>query len=352
KANLTQDQLIELNPSLQEGVRIGMIIKMPSHIGQSSNNITSTTTTPQVLDSSLTDLTRTLIKDGTKKLLFTLPMGVSDYERYKTTKQADANRTEIEFYSGALIAIDSIRKLGVNVEVELMDIRNTALTNDSVTSVNPDVIIGTSTQKDELSVDIPFVYPFVKNFNVDTQFFRAIPSKNLRVKVMLEYLAAKNGNVILIGDAEKTNNRDLVSQNLPQTRFLSVNDRVNPDAENFKNLLDKNKKNFIILDTESTSLFLNATNMLLNQMADFDIQLVIIEDTPVIKNQEISLMRLRILKTLYASLYEEQENNNSSFYRQYFNLNKSLPTESAVRGFDVTFDVLLRLAQEKSFKDS
>src|SRR5690606_4849872 len=98
--------------------------------------------------------------------------------------------------------------------------------------------------------------------------------------------------------------------------------------------------------------FLNATNMLLNQMADFDIQLVIIEDTPVIKNQEISLMRLRILKTLYTSLYEEQEDNNSSFYRQYFNLNKSLPTESAVRGFDVTFDVLLRLAQEKSFKDS
>src|SRR5690606_7901505 len=48
KANLTQDQLIALNPSLQEGVRIGMIIKMPSHIGQSSSNITSAATTPQI----------------------------------------------------------------------------------------------------------------------------------------------------------------------------------------------------------------------------------------------------------------------------------------------------------------
>src|SRR5690606_15008439 len=99
-------------------------------------------------------------------------------------------------------------------------------------------------------------------------------------------------------------------------------------------------------------LFLNATNMLLNQMADFDIQLVIIEDTPVIKNQEISVMRLRILKTLYTSLYDEQENKNSLFYRKYFSLNKILPTENAVRGFDVTFDVLLRLTQNTSFEDS
>ena len=352
KANLTQDQLIDMNPSLQDGVQIGMIIKMPSHVEQSSKDIASTTTTPQVLDSSLTDLTRTIVKDSSKKLLFTLPMEISDYEKYKSTKQAGANREEIEFYSGALIAIDSIQRMGINIEVELMDIRTTELTNSSVATINPDIIIGTSTQKDELNVDVPFVYPFVKNFNVDNQLFRAIPSKNSRVKVMLDYLAAKNGNVILIGDAEKTTNRDLVAESLPNSKFLSVNDRVNPDVDNFKNLLDKKNKNYIILDTESTSLFLNATNMLLNQMADFDMQLVIIEDTPVIKNQEISLMRLRILKTLYTSLYDQQENKSSSFYRQYFKLNKTLPTENAVRGFDVTFDVLLRLTQEKPFQDS
>src|SRR5690606_31288479 len=36
KANLTQSQLLELNPSLQDGVLIGMIIKMPAHAQQSS----------------------------------------------------------------------------------------------------------------------------------------------------------------------------------------------------------------------------------------------------------------------------------------------------------------------------
>jgi len=351
-ANLTQDQLIELNPSLQDGVRIGMILKMPAHVQQSIAGVASTAITPQVLDASLTDLTKTIVKDSNIKLLLTLPIEMSDYERYKSTKQADTNREEIEFYSGALIAIDSIQKLGVAVEVDLVNTRTGGMNNDYVTSFNPDVIIGTYSQSEKLNTDVPFVYPFTKNFNVDAKLFKALPTKNLRVKMMLDYLQAKNGNVIVIGDVEKTVNRGLITQHLPDAKFLSVNDRTNPEVDNFKNLLDNKNKNYVILDTESTSLFLNATNMMLNQVADYDLQLVIIEDTSVIKNQEVSLMRLRILKTLYTSLYKEQENRNSPFYKKYFSQNKTLPTESAVRGFDVTFDVLLRLAQDKSFNES
>src|SRR5690554_286296 len=351
-ANLTQDQLIELNPSLQDGVRIGMILKMPAHVQQSIAGVASTAITPQVLDASLTDLTKTIVKDSNIKLLLTLPIEMSDYERYKSTKQADTNREEIEFYSGALIAIDSIQKLGVAVEVDLVNTRTGGMNNDYVTSFNPDVIIGTYSQSEKLNTDVPFVYPFTKNFNVDAKLFKALPTKNLRVKMMLDYLQAKNGNVIVIGDVEKTVNRGLITQHLPDAKFLSVNDRTNPEVDNFKNLLDNKNKNYVILDTESTSLFLNATNMMLNQVADYDLQLVIIEDTSVIKNQEVSLMRLRILKTLYTSLYKEQENRNSSFYKKYFSQNKALPTENAVRGFDVTFDVLLRLAQDKSFEES
>src|SRR5690554_4426650 len=351
-ANLTQDQLIELNPSLQDGVRIGMILKMPAHVQQSIAGVASTAAAPQVLDASLTDLTKTVVKDSNIKLLLTLPIEMSDYERYKSTKQADTNREEIEFYSGALIAIDSIQKLGVAVEVDLVNTRTGGMNNDYVTSFNPDVIIGTYSQSEKLNTDVPFVYPFTKNFNVDAKLFKALPTKNLRVKMMLDYLQAKNGNVIVIGDVEKTVNRGLITQHLPDAKFLSVNDRTNPEVDNFKNLLDNKNKNYVILDTESTSLFLNATNMMLNQVADYDLQLVIIEDTSVIKNQEVSLMRLRILKTLYTSLYKEQENRNSPFYKKYFSQSKTLPTESAVRGFDVTFDVLLRLVQNKSFNES
>src|SRR5690554_3297826 len=352
KANLTQDQLIELNPSLQEGVRIGMILKMPAHVQRPTIDVASTAVAPQVWDASLTDLTKTVVKDSNIKLLLTLPIEMSEYERYKSTKQAETNREEIEFYSGALIAIDSIQKLGVAVEVDLVNTRTGAMNNDSVTSFNPDVIIGTYAQSEKLNTDIPFVYPFTKNFNVDAKLFKALPTKNSRVKMMLDYLQAKKGNVIVIGDVEKTVNRGLITQHLPDAKFLSVNDRTNPEVDNFKNLLDNKNKNYVILDTESTSLFLNATNMMLNQVADYDLQLVIIEDTSVIKNQEVSLMRLRILKTLYTSLYKEQENRNSPFYKKYFSQNKTLPTESAVRGFDVTFDVLLRLAQDKSFNES
>lgn len=349
KANLTQEELIGLNPALQDGVRIGMIIKMPAHVQQSTTAVIDST--PQYVDSSLTDLTKTLVKDSNKKLLLALPIEELDYQRYKETKQVRANRQEIEFYSGALIAIDSIQKLGVNLEMELVN-SDTELLSDYILSNNPDIIVGVCSQSEDLNVSIPFVYPFTDNFDINANLFKAIPSKNLRVKVMLDYIAEKKGNVIVIGDIEKTVNRSLIAQNIPNAQFLTVNDRINPDAEHFNRVLQKTEKNFVILDTESTPLFLNATNMLLNQMADYDIQLVIVEETPVIANQEISLMRLRILKTLYTSLHKGEENKKSIFYKQYFNQNKVLPTENAIRGFNVTFDALLRLAQENSFENS
>lgn len=349
KANLTQEELIGLNPALQDGVRIGMIIKMPAHVQQSTTAVIDST--PQYVDSSLADLTKTLVKDSNKKLLLALPIEELDYQRYKETKQVRANRQEIEFYSGALIAIDSIQKLGVNLEMELVN-SDTELLSDYILSNNPDIIVGVCSQSEDLNVSIPFVYPFTDNFDINANLFKAIPSKNLRVKVMLDYIAEKKGNVIVIGDIEKTVNRSLIAQNIPNAQFLTVNDRINPDAEHFNRVLQKTEKNFVILDTESTPLFLNATNMLLNQMADYDIQLVIVEETPVIANQEISLMRLRILKTLYTSLHKGEENKKSIFYKQYFNQNKVLPTENAIRGFNVTFDALLRLAQENSFENS
>src|SRR5690606_7513838 len=174
KANLSQNQLLELNPSLQNGVNIGMIIKMPAHVQQSS------AVNVPVADLSVTDLTKTVEKGQSKKLLFTLPFVLSEYENYKTTKKADnTNREALEFYSGALVAVDSIRKLGVDVNLDLINTKSTAITNDYLKTSNPDLIIGTYSQESEkLNVGIPFVYPFGNDVEIGSEeYLKAIPTK-------------------------------------------------------------------------------------------------------------------------------------------------------------------------------
>ena len=349
KANLSQSQLLELNPSLQNGALIGMIIKMPSHVQQSLAGGVA------VADPSVTDLIKTIEKQQSKKLLFTLPFVSSEYENYKTTKQTNsANREALEFYSGALVAVDSIRKLGVDVRLDLIDTKSNAITNSYLEASKPDLIIGTYSQESEvLNVGIPFVYPFVNDLEIGSEeYLKAIPTKEFRVKNILNYLAGKKGNVIAVSDVGKTANKELISQIIPDVKFLTMNDRATPNENDLKSLLDKGSKNYVILDTDRAPLFLNVTTALLSESTDYNIQLVIIEDTPVIENQQVSSMRLRLLNTLYTSLYNQTENKNSYFHKNYFKQHGVLPNENAIRGFDVTFDVLLRSLQKETFMES
>lgn len=341
KAQMTQDQLINLNPSLQDGVFTGMVIKMPSDIEQPPVSF---------IDAEITVLTPSTIKRQDKKLLFALPFEFSDYEKNRLNTSLDEF---MEFYSGALIAIDSIKKLGVDIQLDLINTNTTEISNDYLQVSEPDLIIGVPSKNNvKINEKIPFIYPF-DDLNVNSEILiRPIPPTEFRIKTILEFLDRKKANIIAISDLEKVYNKELISQNLPDTKFLQLIDRTTPDSDNFKSLLDKRKRNYIILDTDRTSLFLSTTNMLLQESTDYDIQLVIIEDSPIIERQEVSLIRLRLLKTLYSTLYTQPENKNSSFHKSYFKENKVLPSNHASRGFDITLDVLLRSLQDKTFIES
>jgi hypothetical protein len=58
---------------------------------------------------------------------------------------------------------------------------------------------------------------------------------------------------------------------------------------------------------------------------------------------------------MYPSLTKPNDNamNTGQFdMNSYKKLNKVLPNQFAVRGFDVTFDTLMRLSQEKTFEET
>jgi hypothetical protein len=120
-----------------------------------------------------------------------------------------------------------------------------------------------------------------------------------------------------------------------------------------KSLLVKDKTNYIILASESTGMILEATNAMIASMKDFQVQLVILEDNETLDFEEISLTRLTKLQMIYPSLTRPNETLESSYFdNNYKKINKVLPSQYAIRGFDVTFDTLLRLSQEQSFEET
>src|SRR5690606_40938161 len=66
--------------------------------------------------------------------------------------------------------------------------------------------------------------------------------------------------------------------------------------------------------------------------------------------EEISMKRLTLLKLLYPSVTRENASPEAQIFENaYRKQNKVFPNPYAVRGFDVTFDTLLRMAQPEGF---
>lgn len=364
KAQLSQEELLELNPILHNAVQAGVLIQMPDSVVQEIEPTQQQTIAqeddqrekPVVVEAEkpaaqLADLSKTIQAGQTKKVMFLLPFTSVDFQSYQDSGIAKESESFMQFYSGALTALDSIKKLGVNIELEFV---NSTIDINSIKrqfSIHkPDVIIGSYHQNQIIADNsVPFIYPFTADFQVDaTSFYRAVPSDLTRAKILLDYIRSKNGNLIVISDIEKTADKEFIAQSTPDAKFAHLTDRTTPDTENLKSLLEKDKKNYILLNTDRTPLFLNLTTILLNEISEYDLQLAVIQEVP----KDVAPIRLRLLKTLYVSLTDQNESNTTTFHKKYTKENKKQVTPEVLRGFDVTYDVLLRMTQTEGFEQT
>lgn len=358
---ITEKELVELNPQIRDGLKEGMILKVPGK----GTMIAERT--------DVEDLSKKISTKEKKQLVLLLPFNAAKIqgdslksvaERLK--KDAFLNMT-LDFYAGALIAIDSAKALGMNVDVRIYDSEESKV-NSNVASVieknnfrDVDAVIGPFYQQHaekaaELlgKADIPVISPMSKETGKPfPNLYQAMPSVDNGRLAMLEYMMGKGGNIIIVNDPKRTTSKDFITRNCPDAKFVTLDDIGNINVENLKSLLAKDRKNFVVLDTEKTGMILSTTNLLLNEMSNFQLQLAILEPNETLDYDEISMKRLTILKLIYPSMTRENHSVDAiAFENDYKKDNKIFPSQYAVRGFDVTFDTMLRLSQDKSFAQS
>lgn len=359
---ISQEELLGMNPSLKEGVKIGMLLKVP---GNSTAQITS--------QKDFVDLAQSINTRDKKELVLLLPFNAAKIQgdslksiASRLKKDAFLNMT-LDFYSGALMAIDSARVLGLNINVRIFDSEESKNSSNVEQLVrkhnlqNSDAIIGPFYQQYLEKVaemlqgqKVPVISPLSKDTGKPyNNLYQAMPPSDFSKSALLNYMLSKNGNIIVVSDPKKLANREFITQNYPQTKFVVLNETGGLVPENLKALLVPGRMNYVIMDSERTAMILATTRLLLSEKDTYQLQLAILEPNETLDFDEISLKRLTDLKMLYPSLTRENTAVSTKiFEKEYKKKNKIFPSQFATRGFDVTFDTMLRLSQGKSFEAS
>ena len=359
---LSQEELIHLNPSLENGVQEGMVLQLPS----STKTIPTTEPKKTVLLSKQNGSDR-------KKLVLLLPFNAtkivndtinSTLERLK--KDKFLNMT-LDFYSGALIAIDSAKQLGLSVDVRVFDSEETK-TSSEVSSIitnndlkSAQVIIGPFYQSNvektaELLADsnVAVISPLSKETGkAFPNLYQSIVATDVIKNTAFDFMKRNNGNIIVVIDKKKESSRQYYSEFQPQVKIAPLTPTGGLSAEGLKTLLDKNTINYVILETGNTSLIRAVMAILSSMQKTHTIQLVTLENNPTLDTDEISFTNLVKLKLLYPATIRENRTVEAQIFEQkYRKENKVAPNSFATRGFDLTFDTLMRMSQDKSFEET
>lgn len=149
-------------------------------------------------------------------------------------------------------------------------------------------------------------------------------------------------------DPKKQSIKQFIVDNHKDVQFVNFTDKGVLDVAQLKSLLVAGKENFVVMETEKTNLILSITTNLLSLQKQFDIKLVILGENEALDFEEIQMSRLTKLKMHYPSQFSVNNSDEAAIFdTNYKRKNKIFPNQFATRGFDMTFDVLLRLAQEK-----
>lgn len=349
---LTEDELTALNPELKGGLKEGMELKLPAGL-----NIAV------AVPGKINNLNATLNKDTPKKLTLLLPFNMSSIE--KDTVRSKKLRTDkllnltLDFYAGALVAIDSARAMGLPVNVSILDAKETTKTSDVAglksSLTGTDAIIGPFFQNNAESAAALFpnavvISPLAKEAgHTYPNLYYSIPSDEAMRTALFDYVKGKNGNVVVITDSKKASARSFIKTNYPEFRMLEG--AITGDG--IRALLVKGKTNYVVLDTETLSNITGTLKLLDEATAEYNIQMAIPDKTDKYDHDEVSLPRLMKLKLLYPSITRDDQGVQTALFAKVFReKNGYNPTPYATRGFDITFDTLLRLFQPEGIKDA
>lgn len=373
KAGMSISDFVTLNPQLANGVQMGTIVKMPSYTSNEEQPEIKTDLVVKKSNKRYVDLSQTIKTVKKNQILLFLPFSDS---KYNSDYIRNINFNEVsnvfikehlEFYRGAKIAQDSAKALGLDFNIKIVE-TNSSNRNTKAATLAKENNIG---MVDAVLLpfyenDIEEVATLVNDKNIPVlttstailehglkNIYHSVPSLNSKRNIMLDYMKAKDANLIVVCDVFRKESRAYISNYAPNAKFIEVNKNGVFNSDEFLSQLDANKMNYVILESEKNSVFLSTTNLLLGQLSSYSIQLALLDKSLIPNTDDVSNKRFVILQMFYPSLTPLETPSFASNFEEAYKKTFSVePSENVKFGFDLTFDTLLRTSQEKSFEAS
>jgi len=375
KLGISYKELLALNPDVQNGLKAGMVLKLPK--GQTGD---FEVRNALVLDKI--NLLDSINVANKPKLMFMLPFRTDkiDDENMANTRQMIQKRTDAKIslglYSGALIALDSLAELGISVDVKTVDNQLSPLKTKSIligeNLSGYSAIIGpldvTSLQEVAVRASqhrVPVIAPIPADtqLSMSNVFFSYTPDKVLR-KRMLAHLKStvEEENILIIADSTNAVVRDSILLHFPDAKVVEVIEEeknIGIDREKMGELLSEEQENWVIVETDNFRLASSVTSILNsfhNSVIDPEIsnkkvfvRMFTTNKNKAFENEVISNSHLSNLNFTYPSVYREA--GNTAFSKRYRKRFGDAPDLYAVRGFDLTYDLVLKLAYKNDLME-
>lgn len=374
KLGMTQEELESLNPGLKEsGLKVGMILK-----------VNKTASSEASVDNvELSTLATKISNFDTKRLAVMLPFRThrvdfdSIEEAKETVKRDGYMNISVDFHTGVLMALDSAKQLGISTKLDVFDTKaRTSEINKIVTTrdfSNYDAVIGPlkGDVLEQLSIglkrdDVAVVSPFIKPKNLYKNVFQTIPSDKLLQQKMIQFIKADTlpKEIIIIADSKSRATSNKLKAEFPSaSQIFSRKDKEGKEQFYILqgDLLPKLKegRTIVFLETSNEGFVSNVSSMLnaLNGKTELvkeekeierEIILVTTNRNKAFEGSNISNYDLSNLRFHYPSVNRpyntEIENSFVLKYKKEYGIE---PNKYATRGFDLTLDLLLRLATQE-----
>lgn len=364
KLGLEQAEIEALNPGLAEsGLKAGMILKIPFNealSGEKEHKIN--------LVDSISDYT-------TKHIAVMLPFRLNrvDFDSVsgikKSIKKDPYLDASLDFHSGVLMAVDSLKALGISLKVDVFDTKNQIsevadiIDNNNLEEV--DAVIGPLTSKNFekaasklKAAHVPVVSPIGTNLKLYDNVFQSRASDDLLKRKVVNFVKADtlSSNIVIISDSKHT----AISNSLKQ-EFIAAKqvyskknkegtDKYYVNRQDIENAL-KPGNNIVFLETKNAGFVSNVTSILASliqkedkekRIEQRDIVLITTNFNKAFEGDEVSNEHLSKLQFHYATTSRSYDETNS-FVKNYKRKYNITPNKRAVKGFDLTMDVALRL---------
>jgi LysM repeat protein len=395
--HLTQEELTQLNPALSEGVKEGMVLKVPTgylapapiipqqqqqqavekpientNTGGSIQIIDKVKSETVTVNPEVVELTKKRGQNERKKVVLLLPFNLN---KMQNDTMSTANRIKndkflnmtLDFYSGAMMAIDSAKTLKLPIDVAIYDSQETK-TNSNVSSLiaqnklqDANAVIGPFYQNNAEATantlrmyNVPVISPLSKDSaNPIDNLYQTIPTNDVVRNAVFDYMRSKNGNIVAVVDKKKESVINYIKQNQRGVVFAALSETGGLDVANLKSLLLPNRMNYVVMETGNTAMIKTTIKALIDSQRTCQVQLVILEPNSTLDTDEISFDNLVKLKLMYPSVTRESDEAAVTIFDKEYRLkNKVNPNTYATRGFDVTFDTMMRLVQGKTYQET